>query len=331
MRSKGGGVVGGVVALGVWLAVLGGSRGAAGEWPPAEFANSHRMVFVRIPAGGFRMGSTDEEIRAVLTRYPIVREKALAVERPAHKVRLTRAFLMGKHEVTVGQFRKFVEATGYRTEAERNTAGLVGAMVWEAHGARFRAGVSWRAPGFAQTDAHPVVCVSWNDAKKFLEWLNANDSARPSGWTYRLPTEAEWEYAARGPESLIHPWGNAWDGTRCNLAARAAAMAFSDRSVDDGHMRTAPVGSHSPEGDSPFGLCNLAGNVSEWCEDRYAAYDQADQTDPTGAAEGKDRMQRGGCWAYNVRFCRGANRNMSWPTFRNNCLGFRLVLAVGSR
>jgi len=325
MASQARSGMGVVVALGVLAVAVLAARGAEGEWPPAEFTNSIGMKFVRIPGGEFRMGSTEEEIKAVLAKYPNAKEEFFTNQSPAHKVHLTRAFLMGKHEVTVGQFRKFVEATRYKTEAESG-AGRGQGFVFDGGD---KPDASWRKPYFEQTDAHPVLCVSWNDARKFVEWLNASDKSRPAGWTYRLPTEAEWEYAARGPKSLIYPWGNEWDRTRCNFAGKGTGFLWEANEIDDGFARTAPVGSFSPKGDSPLGACDMAGNIWQWCEDWYATYQRGDQTDPTGPPTGEHRVWRGGSWAYFPWGYRSAYRNGSTPENREGDTGFRVVLIPG--
>ncbi len=158
---------------------------------PVEFSNSIGMKLRLIPPGKFTMGSSREEIdfRFKQNVHPWVRER-LPGEGPQHEVEITRPFYMGQTEVTVGQFRRFVQATGYQTQAE-----------WEGGAARHfpnndecrtDANTNWPNPGFAQTDDHPVVCVSWNDAVEFCNWLS-----RKEGKKYRLPTEAEWEYGCR--------------------------------------------------------------------------------------------------------------------------------------
>jgi len=311
--------------IGFRLALVeGASRAVKGE-----FTNSISMRFVRIPAGRFLMGSTEADIKAILDAYPGVKESVVAEEKPAHKVRLTKAFLMGKHEVTVGQFRKFVKATGYATEAEKSGGALV--LVVGSRASEKKADASWKNPYFKQADDHPVVCVSWNDARKFVEWLNQADKARPAGWVYRLPTEAEWEYAARGARSATYPWGSKWDRTRCNFADKGSKMPWADKDTDDGYDRTAPVGSFTPKGDSPFGVCDMAGNVYEWCEDRYAAYEKGEKADPTGPASGRLRVLRGGCWASSARGVRSAHRNKATPAGRRPFIGFRVVLVPGPK
>jgi len=311
---------------------------AATGGPAADtpFTNSIGMQFVRIPAGEFLMGTTEADLRAILARFPEEKREAYSHEMPAHKVRITKAFLMGKHEVTVGQFRKFVEATGYKTDAETGGGpGLrVGAAVVEPTPPgepriSLKSDASWRKPYFEQTDVHPVVCVTWNDAKKFADWLNASDKSRPAGWAYRLPTEAEWEYAARGPKSLVFPWGNEWDGKRCNFAGKGTGLPWDDKAVADGFPRTAPVGSFSPKGDSPFGVCDMAGNVGEWCEDWFVAHASGEQTDPMGPASGEQRSVRGASWNFSLLALRCACRAGLLPGSKANIVGFRVVLAPG--
>jgi len=321
-------LVNGTVALGVWAVVLGASCGAAADWPPAVFTNSIGMKFVRIPPGEFFMGSTEEDIKAVLARFPGAGEDFYAREKPQHKVRLTTAFFLGKHQVTVGQFRKFVAATGYKTEAETGAGGNKGAEVWSGSDFVRKADACWRKPYFEQTDAHPVVCVSWNDAKKFATWLNASDKIKPAGWAYRLPTEAEWEFAARGPQNWTYPWGDHWDGTRANFADKRAGYPGADMDVDDGYARTAPVGSFSPKGDSPFGACDMAGNVWEWCEDWFGErHPKEEQTDPRGPAAGDRRSLRGGCWYNSPAYGTSAHRFGEPPGNMGDYAGFRVVLA----
>ena len=134
------------------------------------------------------------------------------------------AFSMGKYEVTVDQFRRFVEATGYRTEAERNTDGNQGCAIYTVEGWEYLAGASWRNPGFSIGDNHPVVCVSWNDAQAYVNWLNSR-----TGGNFRLPSEAEWEYAVRAGSTTKYHFGNA-ESQLCRYGNHA------DTSVDFGHM-----------------------------------------------------------------------------------------------
>jgi formylglycine-generating enzyme required for sulfatase activity len=276
------------------------------------------------------MGTNAAEANAALQRHGAkgLQEERLKPEQPEHRVRLTRPFLMGKHEVTVGLFRRFVQATGYRTDAERGGGSQVFNALGNLDWAK-KADASWANPGHPQTDAHPVVCVSWNDAQAFLEWLNQADGSRPKGWAYRLPTEAEWEWAARGAERREYPWGNEWDGARANFADKTSGLAWADPDADDGHPRTAPVGSYSPRGDSPFGVCDLTGNVWEWCLDGFDKdyYKASPVDDPVNLKPGTARVERGGSWAFARDYCRAAFRFSLAPDQSYDNLGFRVVLA----
>ncbi len=157
--------------------------------------NSIGMKLVPIPAGEFRMGNNhtlEEEVAAfAFDPFP---DRWLKDQYPRHRVRITRPFFLGTCEVTIGQFRQFIQDTGYKTDAELGSKKGNGADGWDSENDRFvfNANYSWRSVGFPQTDEHPVVNVSWNDALAFCEWLSRKEHA-----SYRLPTEAEWEYACR--------------------------------------------------------------------------------------------------------------------------------------
>jgi len=294
-------------------------------FPPARWANALGMEFVRVPAGEFLMGTSEAEIKALIARFGEVRSK-VAAEKPRHRVRITRSFLMGRFEVTVGQFGRFVEAAGYKTDAERGGGSKVfGADdTWEK-----KPKANWQNRGFKQTKAHPVVCVSWNDAREFIQWLNGADTRKPKGWTYRLPTEAEWEYAARGAQRREYAWGGKWDGTRGNFADKRSGVMWADQTADDGHARTAPVGSYSPKGDSPFGVSDMTGNAWEWCQDWFdeGFYQRSPVDDPVNTKKGKKRVERGGSWAFTEDYCRAAFRFSLEPGESYDNLGFRLALA----
>lgn len=284
------------------------------DFPPETWTNSLGIQFVRVPAGEFTMGAADND------------EDGRPGERPPHRVRLSYDFLLGRHEVTVAQFRRFVDAVGFKTDAERGAGAAVYARgdIWET-----KRDASWRMPYFAQTRDHPVVCVSWNDAKAFCDWVGLKDTKKPKGWEYRLPTEAEWEYAARGPDGRKYPWGNAWDGARCNSGDRVSSLPHGTPSINDRSERTSPVGSFSPRGDSPFGACDMAGNVLEWCEDWFDedCYKRPPADDPINLASGDRRVVRGGCYLFGRDRCRTTFRWNLPPESCSNSLGFRIVLA----
>jgi formylglycine-generating enzyme required for sulfatase activity len=274
--------------------------------------NSVGLKLVRVPAGEFTMGS------------PLT-EKGRRADEPLRQVRLTRDFFIGQFEVTRGQFRKFVEATGFKTDAERGLRGGYGfdeetqALAGPDH--RY----SWRFTGFPQTDEHPVVNVSWHDAVAFCRWLTELEKT-----TYRLPTEAEWEYACRGRSTTAYCNGD--DPEKVievgNIMDAGGKEKFPDRIAvagRDGSVFTAPVGSYRA---NAFGLHDMHGNVWEWCADWFGAPTGLAQVDPVGPADGKDKVVRGGDWYHDWSFARSAQRFPIYPTLCRRHAGFRVVREV---
>ncbi|MET3442628.1 formylglycine-generating enzyme required for sulfatase activity [Variovorax paradoxus] len=298
--------------------------------------NSLGMAFVRLAAGEFLMGS-DEAPELLARAYPQLPTKRFAQledEGPVHRVRITRSFWMGRHEVTVGQFRRFIEASGYVPESVADRTGGYG---WRAdydpattkRGDAFEGRdprYSWRNPGFTQGDDHPVVNVTWNDAQALAAWLSKTESRR-----YRLPTEAEWEYACRAgtrsryssgddPRSLLGA-ANVFDANSAKNWPRWQLMAVDG---DDGYAFTAPVGSFAP---NPWGLYDMHGNAWEWVADWHGDkyYAQSPLDDPQGPAEGEVRVRRGGSWHTWAFYARAAYRNWNAPDTRYTLVGIRLV------
>jgi len=175
-----------------------------------------------------------------------------------------------------------------------------------------------RMPGAG--DRHPVVHVSSLEAIKFCQWLSARTRKK-----YRLPTEAEWEYAARGTDGRKYPWGNyEGRGDLANFADRNTNFAWSDRDIDDGYPETSPVGAF-PFGASAFGMEDMAGNVWEWCLDYYEPYRPAPKVNPRGPTTGNRRVYRGGSWKSRFNSLRATVRSSNVPAFSCNDLGFRVV------
>jgi formylglycine-generating enzyme len=282
------------------------------------YRNTVGMTLVKVPAGEFMMGDTLSP-EAVHRRWPGGQLEWYKRSHPRHKVRLTRDFYLGAMEVTRGQFAQFVRETNYRTDAEK------GGNAWALKDGKWgeQEGVNWRNPLFEQKDDHPVVCVSWNDAVAFCAWLSKKE-----GVTYGLPTEAEWEYAARaGSDAHTWYWGDDESGAqgRANVAGEGEELdwTYKFKDVKDGYTYTAPVGQFMP---NAFGLYDMIGNVWEWCEDRYAdKYPGGERTNPTGPATGQTRVLRGGSWGRDPWVCRSAFRDGVSPAYRDGGFGFRLI------
>ena len=297
------------------------------------------MAFVRVPAGHFRMGGVESP--DVLARaYPQLERKRftdLADEGPAHRVHISRSFYLGQHEVTVGQFRRFLQASGYQPESEADGTGGYGynrhydpattprGDAFEGRDARY----SWRNPGFAQTDDHPVVNVTWNDAQALAQWLT-----RTEGYRYRLPTEAEWEYACRAGTRTRYPHGddpqgllnvaNTFDQDAATLWPQWQKHALAG---SDGHTFTAPVGSYAP---NAFGLHDMLGNTWEWVSDWHGDhyYAHSPRTNPQGPAKGSVRVRRGGSWHTWAFYARCGYRNWNSPQTRYTLVGIRLAREI---
>lgn len=208
-------------------------------------------TMVVVPAGQFQMGSPSDEVGR------------RSSEGPVHSVSIRR-FAMGKYPVTRAEFAAFVAATGYQTDAEKNTPIELGETV--SAGCNDTAGTSWRNPGFPQDDNHPAVCLSWNDARAYVQWL-----AGQTGKRYRLPSEAEAEYAIRAGSTSPYPWGTDPDfacryANILDTAAKAQLPAGAATTVNcnDGYVFTSPVGHFQP---NAFGLYDTDGNVLTWTED----------------------------------------------------------------
>lgn len=274
-----------------------------------EITNSIGMKLRLLPSGEFTMGSPGAEKNREVD------------EGPQHLVRITTPFYMGVSKVTVGQFRSFVADSGYKTDGEKD--GLGG---WGFDGKTFsqKPEYNWRDPGFRQTDEHPVVNVSWNDAVAFCEWLSRKEDN-----TYRLPTEAQWEYACRSGTTTTYHHGDddkqlVQVGNVADKTAKETFPAWEAIDAPDGHVFTAPVERFRP---NAFGLHDMIGNAHEWCADWYTEgyYKVSPENDPEGPAEGSIRVNRGSSWFSDARFCRSADRDASSPQARVFVMSFRVT------
>lgn len=299
--------------IGQWGEILVSSPASAEDSKPPVTRNSIGMRLARLPAGAFLMGSAPEEIADLLAQMdkhgpmdPWYRASPPA-EGPRHRVRIRDPFSIGVTEVTVGQFRKFVEETGYCTDAEKDGKGGGGRKDgrWREQEPEF----SWKNLGYAQRDDEPVVNVTWNDASAFCAWLSKREDK-----TYRLPTEAEWEYACRAYRTTRYYWGD--DLTQMDEYAWHGGNSGS---------RPHPVGQRRP---NSFGLYDMCGNVYEYCLDVYApdTYTRKERISPRGPKEGKSPVVRGCSWGTLKIHCRSAFRGDAEAyTHRNQRDGFRVV------
>lgn len=259
---------------------------------------------VVIPSGSFAMGSPGSEAG---------RDDD---EGPVHRVNVA-AFALGKTEVTRGQFAAFVKKTEYSAGDKCWT--LDGGKVEERDG-------NWQELHYAQDDSYPVGCLNWKDAQAYTEWLS-----RMTGKKYRLPTEAEWEYAARGNTRTARYWGDKPDEacTYANVADKTAqaqirgASSWSVHKCSDGFDYTAPTGSFEA---NAFGLKDMLGNVWEWTEDSYHdSYEGAPTDGSAWQGDGAKRVLRGGSWNNAPRNVRAAVRNGYKPKLRFSFFGFRVA------
>ncbi len=313
-------------------------------WPAAHAQTTSSlnllgMGFVRLPAGEFLMGGAESADRLARDYPALERERleGLTDEAPVHWVRITRPFEMAQHEVTVGQFRAFLQRSGHVPESVADGTGGYG---WRAdynpatteRGDAFEGRLpryAWDQPGFPQTDDHPVTNVTWNDAVAMARWLSAAE-----GRTYRLPTEAEWEYACRSGSTTRYqhgddPAGLTRSGNTFDAATAALWPAWRDRATPgrDGHTFTAPVGSFEA---NAFGLHDMHGNVWEWVSDWYGEdyYARSPQDDPAGPPDGNVKVRRGGSWHTWPLYARCSFRNWNTVQTRYPLVGMRLVREV---
>jgi formylglycine-generating enzyme required for sulfatase activity len=285
----------------------------------AAAGGGDRATFVPLEGGRFRMGSVDP------------RAYRADGEGPVHVVELA-PLSIDAHAVSNDRFAAFVAATGHVTEAERYgwsfvfggflpddfppTRSVAAAPWWrQVHGA------DWRHPDGPRSDLggrgdHPVVHVSWNDALAYCTWSGT-----------RLPTEAEWEYAARGGRATEYPWGDDLEpGGEHRMNVFQGTFPGGNTGAD-GHLGTAPVDSYPP---NDYGLHNVTGNVWEWCADWFDAryYQRSGRRDPSGPPSGTHRVMRGGSYLCHESYCRRyrvSARSANTPDSSTGNLGFRVV------
>jgi len=274
----------------------------AQEATPEPKAGDTRMdekgiAQVYVPPGCFMMGSSDEQLEVAQALNPPGWAKATAIyEKPQHEVCLTKGYWIDQYEVTNAAFDAFVKDSGYTT-----------VDYWSKEGAAWlkRQNVSKLPVTCEDTEPdHPRTCVTWYEAQAYAAWRGGS-----------LPTEAQWEFAARGTESHIFPWGDEWDTAKANVLASKGLTA---------------VGSY-PDGVSWVGAYDMAGNAMEWVQDWLSSkyYATSPKDDPTGAASGTKKVEKGGWWGSNAYVARSAYKHFEDPpTYQDHHIGFRVVSAI---
>ena len=264
---------------------------ASSQKPTIEWAD--------IPAGTFLMGSPADE-------------SGRFIDEAQHKVTLS-AFRMSKYEITVAQFKAFVDATGYVTDAEKGSGGPGKTFIWTGTEYKIKPGLTWRCDeaGNLRLEKeynYPVIYVSWNDANAFAEWMGS-----------RLPTEAEWEYACRAGTTTPFNTGNTLTVSQANYNGN---YPYFNNEKGEFRNKILPVGSFPP---NAWGLYDMHGNVYEWCHDGFDVLTSDAKTNPKGPAIEYRRVRRGGGWGSDARRCRSAFRYDFFPDYSINILGFRLA------
>jgi formylglycine-generating enzyme required for sulfatase activity len=256
-------------------------------------ANDTTMVFV--PAGPFEMGSNPDVGLAECEKFSVTgvcKRESFEDEAPVHTVTLA-AFYIDQYEVTNAQYRRCVEAGVCQVPN------------------------CWWGGSTYDDEAksnHPVICPTWDQAQAYCEWREA-----------RLPTEAEWEKAARSTDGRLYPWGDTFDGARLNFCDKNCDNSWANKNYDDGYAETAPVGSY-PDGVSPYGAYDMAGNVLEWVVDWYEAdyYDRSPSENPTGpTSPTSNKVYRGGYESSAADDTHAAKRSKNAPNIGDTAVGFR--------
>lgn len=300
----------GMVASGGWRgAAAQGERTAneqagltAGE-TIQDCANCPEMVVV--PDGSFMMGSPPDE--------PERENMHRGSESPQHRVTFPKPFAIGKYAVTVDQFKVFVQETNRKMEN--------GCIVWMGYRWGEHSAKSFRSPGFEQNGSHPVVCVSWDDAKAYVKWLS-----KKTGKSYRLPSEAEREYVTRAGTATPFWWGRSISTDQANYdGSHVLYEGAGEKGVN--RQGTVPVNSFKP---NPWGLYQVHGNVWEWTDD--CPTDNYDNAPANGSANTTrncpHRVVRGGSWGYFPGILRAAARNWRTAANRHAMVGFRVALTL---
>ena len=285
-------------SIGLMLLLPVGHSAAAEPELKIDLGKGVSLEMVLVKKGQFRQGSPETE-------------GGRGSDETERDVTLTKDFYMAKYPVTVAQFRRFVEDTGYLTEAEQGSSGGFGFDEKEGKLVQ-RKDFNWKNPGYAIKDDCPVTIVTYDDAFAFIYWLRDK-----SGRKFTLPTEAQWEYACRAGTTTPYYSGSG----EADLGTIGWYAGNSDKAAQ-------PVGKKKP---NAFGLYDMSGNVFEWCRDWYGPYGD-DATDPmetrSNLSDKPRRVQRGGSWFKSAKYCRSAARYRSTAASRNADNGMRVMIEV---
>ena len=281
---------------------------------PTQIRPTDGMLMVYVPAGEFQMGSGEEDIDYAMKLCNKTVENCerswFEREMPMHKVAI-EGFWIDQTEVTQAQFAAFLTSQGNKTEDGMPWFAIESVVcLIERKGNEYRVKQGY--------ENYPITEVNWYGARAYCKWAGA-----------RLPTEAEWEFAARGPEGKVYPWGDTFDGTKLNFCDTNCTYGNEDNDYNDGYGRVAPVGSF-PDGVSWCGALDMAGNAWEWVADWYGDYPAGRQENPTGPDRGEYRVLRGGSWQYPSYKSRSAFRHWYLPAEYGFNRGFRCVRDAGT-
>ncbi len=256
----------------------------------SEYPTVKISPMITIPAGSFWMGTSEMHVKYLLEKEDWASEwfnsDLFLVEQPMHQVTLP-AYEIAKYPVTNNEYYLFIYNVGYRVP-----------KTWEG----FHAPIG--------LEDHPVTGVSRKDVEEYIKWINST-----TGQNYRLPSEAEWEKAARGSDQRLYPWGDNFDPWRCNTNESRKKL-------------TSPVGSYSPGGDSPYEVADMVGNVWEWTRSNFQPYPYKSDDGRETRTQGAKGVVRGGAWYYSRALARVSSREAALEDYLSTSLGFRLSRAI---
>lgn len=268
------------------------------------------MEMIDIPAGNVILGTGAQTVRWLVENTAWgkkwVEKGYFSREQPQHNLFVDQ-FKISKFPVTVGEYKQFIQEDGYDEILFWTKPGCQWVQTEKITEPAF-----WTDEQWCAAEDLPVVGVSWYEAVAYCRWLTSK-----TGKEINLPSEVQWERAARGDGSQIYPWGNVFDSDKCNTRS-------------GGKNRTLSVGSYSPSGDSPFGCCEMVGNVSEWTASKFFPYPYTEGDGREDVEGSEERVTRGGSWHSPDFRARVSSRGMNDPFFRDNDLGFRIVMLVNN-